>query len=59
MGEKDWIEAPVGRNLIDHADTDLVVSHPSLRNYDWIGGFYDPVLEDKEAYLCEYSPLSS
>lgn len=49
--QKDWINLPVGENLLDHTNTDLVASHPSVVHYDWIGAYENPVPADKEAYL--------
>ena len=46
-----WIRSPVGRNLVDHTNTDLVVSHPNIRAYDFYAAFNDPIPADRDTYL--------
>lgn len=46
-----WILSPVGYNVIDHTNTDLVVSHPSIIPYDFYEAYDNPPEADKNAYL--------
>ncbi|KAJ9629376.1 hypothetical protein H2203_001749 [Taxawa tesnikishii (nom. ined.)] len=46
-----WINLPVGHNLQDHANTDIVIQHPNVTAYDWYGAYKAPIAADKEAYL--------
>ncbi|KAF2202979.1 cellobiose dehydrogenase-like protein [Delitschia confertaspora ATCC 74209] len=47
----DWINLPVGRNLVDHVNTDLVVRHPNVSFYDFYAAWDTPIEEDKKQYL--------
>lgn len=51
IGEDDWIILPVGHNLEDHVNTDLVAEHDSIIFYDFYGAYDDPIAADKNAYL--------
>ncbi|KAJ3122408.1 hypothetical protein HK098_002894 [Nowakowskiella sp. JEL0407] len=46
-----WINLPVGYNLMDHTNTDLEFSHPNVVQYDFHGAYSNPVASDKSAYL--------
>lgn len=46
-----WIDVPVGYNLDDHCNTDVVITHPNATFYDFYTAFQDPILSDEEAYL--------
>ncbi|KAF2744904.1 hypothetical protein M011DRAFT_428071 [Sporormia fimetaria CBS 119925] len=49
--ESEWINLPVGQNLNDHVNTDLVVRHPNVSFYDFYEAWNDPIPADKEKYL--------
>jgi len=51
IADKDWINLPVGQNLNDHVNTDLVVQHPNVSFYDFYQAWTDPITNDKKAYL--------
>lgn len=47
----DWINLPVGHNLIDHLNTDLILTHPDVVFYDFYEAWDEPIATDKDAYL--------
>ncbi|KAK7998404.1 F-box domain-containing protein [Apiospora arundinis] len=47
----DWINLPVGYNLEDHTNTDLVIEHPNVVFYDFYEAFDKPNTTDKDMYL--------
>ena len=51
VNESDWINLPVGQNLNDHVNTDLVVKHPNVSFYDFYQAWDTPIESDKQAYL--------
>nr|ADT70778.1 cellobiose dehydrogenase [Stachybotrys bisbyi] len=51
IGERSWINLPVGYNLEDHTNTDLVFTHPSIVHYDFYEAYDDPIPADEQAYL--------
>ncbi|GAB7347298.1 hypothetical protein MBLNU459_g3382t2 [Dothideomycetes sp. NU459] len=51
IDESEWIDLPVGHNLDDHTNTDVVIQHPNVTFYDFYGAYTDPITSDKEAYL--------
>ncbi|KAL4864935.1 hypothetical protein BDV12DRAFT_211335 [Aspergillus spectabilis] len=51
ISESEWINLPVGENLMDHPNTEVVVHHPDVVFYDFYGAWDDPVEEDKNSYL--------
>ncbi|KAK2760175.1 hypothetical protein FQN54_002242 [Arachnomyces sp. PD_36] len=57
IGEEDWIDLPVGENLVDHVNTDVVIRHPSVEFYDFYEAYTDPIESDAEAYLDERSGI--
>jgi cellobiose dehydrogenase (acceptor) len=50
-----WIKTPVGYNLDDHLNTDLVISHPNVSYYDWPESWTTPIPADKTAYFTKRS----
>ena len=46
-----WIRSPVGRSVTDHTSTELVVSHPAVRAYDFYAAYNNPIPADRDAYL--------
>ncbi|EAU29442.1 hypothetical protein ATEG_09993 [Aspergillus terreus NIH2624] len=49
--ESQWIELPVGENLIDHTNTDLVFTHPDVVFYDFYAAWDSPIETDAQSYL--------
>ncbi|KKA30608.1 hypothetical protein TD95_000828 [Thielaviopsis punctulata] len=57
IDSKSWIPLPVGSNLEDHTNTDIVVSHPDVEFYDFYAAYQSPITSDKELYLNERSGI--
>ncbi|KNG51801.1 carbohydrate-binding module family 1 protein [Stemphylium lycopersici] len=57
IGESDWINLPVGKNLNDHVNTDLVIKHPNISFYDFYQAWDDPIEADKNLYLDKRSGI--
>ncbi|KFY46354.1 hypothetical protein V494_00482 [Pseudogymnoascus sp. VKM F-4513 (FW-928)] len=57
ISSDEWINLPVGQNLEDHTNTDLVVSHPDVVFYDFYEAYTDPIEADKDAYLNKRSGI--
>lgn len=51
VDEADWINLPVGKNLDDHANTEIVITHPNVEYYDFYAAYDDPIKSDSEKYL--------
>jgi cellobiose dehydrogenase (acceptor) len=51
IGSSDWINLPVGQNLNDHVNTDLVIRHPNISFYDFYAAWDKPIEADKSLYL--------
>ena len=51
ISEAQWINLPVGQNLNDHVNTDLVVKHKNISFYDFYAAWNNPIQADKDAYL--------
>ncbi len=47
----DWINLPVGYNLMDHLNTDLILTHPDVVFYDFYEAWTTPIQTDEDAYL--------
>lgn len=46
-----WIHSPVGQNLQDHTNTDIVISHPNISFYDYYAAYKNPIASDASSYL--------
>lgn len=57
IAEDDWIELPVGENLMDHLNTDVVVEHEDVVQYNYTDAWYNPIEADKEMYLQDRSGI--
>jgi cellobiose dehydrogenase (acceptor) len=55
--DSDWINLPVGQNLNDHVNTDLVIKHPNISFYDFYAAWNKPIEADKDAYLSKRSGI--
>ncbi|KAI6869342.1 cellobiose dehydrogenase [Hortaea werneckii] len=51
VGSSDWINLPVGHNLDDHTNTDIVITHPNVSFYDFYAAYNNPIKSDAESYL--------
>jgi len=51
INETQWINLPVGQNLNDHVNTDLVVQHNNVSFYDFYQAWTAPIEDDKTKYL--------
>lgn len=49
--EADWLNLPVGENLDDHTNTDVVITHPDVQFYDFYAAYNNPIPSDKNSYL--------
>ncbi|KAK4150359.1 cellobiose dehydrogenase [Chaetomidium leptoderma] len=59
IAKSDWIDSPVGHNLIDHLNTDLILTHPDVVFYDFYEAWTEPNEDDKTAYLTKRSGILS
>jgi cellobiose dehydrogenase (acceptor) len=59
IDESEWIISPVGYNVIDHTNTDVVLSHPDITHYDFDTAYTSPPEADKELYLDSKSGVFS
>jgi cellobiose dehydrogenase (acceptor) len=57
INETQWINLPVGQNLNDHVNTDLVVQHKNVSFYDFYEAWDTPNAADKDAYLNKRSGI--
>ena len=53
VSSDEWITLPVGYNLSDHTDTEVVMSHPSVVSYDFYGAYNNPRPADRDLYLSQ------
>ncbi|KAI8963724.1 hypothetical protein F5Y11DRAFT_135832 [Daldinia sp. FL1419] len=51
IAKDDWINLPVGYNLMDHVNTDTYFTHPDVVFYDFYEAWTDPIPADKQKYL--------
>lgn len=51
INSSDWINLPVGQNLDDHTNTDLVVQNKNVSFYDFYQAWDDPIAADAKQYL--------
>ncbi|KAL4892213.1 hypothetical protein BDV59DRAFT_193757 [Aspergillus ambiguus] len=49
--QSKWIELPVGENLVDHTNTDLVLTHSDVVFYDFYAAYNTPIESDAQNYL--------
>ena len=57
IAEDEWIELPVGENLMDHLNTDVVVEHEDVVQYNYTDAWYNPIEADKDMYLQDRSGI--
>ncbi|KAK5683121.1 hypothetical protein LTS10_004652 [Elasticomyces elasticus] len=51
VNSSQWLNLPVGYNLDDHTNTDLVITHPNVSFYDFYKAYQTPITADKDRYL--------
>ncbi|KAK3622679.1 hypothetical protein LTR56_022058 [Elasticomyces elasticus] len=51
VNSSQWLNLPVGYNLDDHTNTDLVITHPNVSFYDFYAAYDAPITADKDRYL--------
>lgn len=51
IDRSEWINLPVGYNLVDHVNTDTIITHPDVVFYDFYQAWDDPIASDKDNYL--------
>lgn len=51
ISSSEWVDLPVGYNLVDHVNTDTIITHPDVVFYDFYEAWDDPIPEDKTDYL--------
>ncbi|KAK4222215.1 cellobiose dehydrogenase [Podospora fimiseda] len=51
ISSDQWINLPVGQNLVDHVGTDIEISHPNVVFYDYYGAWNRPITSDTQMYL--------
>ncbi|KAK4953804.1 hypothetical protein LTR10_008408 [Elasticomyces elasticus] len=51
VNSSQWLNLPVGYNLDDHTNTDLVITHPNVSFYDFYAAYSNPLTADKDRYL--------
>lgn len=57
VAEDDWLNLPVGENLDDHANTEIVITHPNVEFYDFYEAYDDPIKSDSQKYIDERSGI--
>ncbi|KAL8294336.1 hypothetical protein RB597_007947 [Gaeumannomyces tritici] len=57
ISNSSWISLPVGNNLLDHVNTDTVISHPNVEFYDFYEAWTAPNVTDKSLYLNKRSGI--
>lgn len=51
INSSQWISLPVGENLDDHVNTDIVITHPNISFYDFYAAYDSPIEADQTSYL--------
>lgn len=51
VNSSQWINLPLGYNLDDHTNTDIVIEHPNVSFYDFYAAYNTPITADKDRYL--------
>ena len=51
INSTQWMNLPVGYNLDDHVNTDIVILHPNVTFYDFYAAYDSPIAADKNSYL--------
>lgn len=51
IASTSWIRLPVGYNVLDHTNTDMVFNQSSIKAYDFYGAYNSPNTTDMNLYL--------
>jgi cellobiose dehydrogenase (acceptor) len=51
VNSSQWIDLPVGYNLDDHTNTDIVITHPNVSFYNFYSAYNTPIVTDMDRYL--------
>lgn len=51
VNSSDWIDLPVGYNLAEQMNTDMIVTQPDVVFYDFYAAWDTPIEADKDSYL--------
>ncbi|KAJ9156097.1 Carbohydrate-binding module family 1 protein [Pleurostoma richardsiae] len=51
IANSSWIDLPIGYNLVDHLNTDTIITHPDVVFYDFYEAWDDPNQSDESSYL--------
>ncbi|CAN8106388.1 unnamed protein product [Discula destructiva] len=51
IAESDWINLPIGYNLVEQMNTDVIITHPDVVFYDFYAAWTNPITADKNSYL--------
>lgn len=57
IASSSWLNLPVGKNLDDHTNTDVVIDNKDAVFYDFYEAYTDPIPSDKTAYLSKRSGI--
>lgn len=57
VDEAQWLDLPVGKNLDDHANTEIVITHPNVEFYDFYAAYDDPIPSDEQKYVDQRSGI--
>jgi cellobiose dehydrogenase (acceptor) len=57
IASSSWLNLPVGKNLDDHTNTDVVIDNKDAQFYDFYEAYTDPIPSDKTAYLTKRSGI--
>lgn len=51
IASSSWIRLPVGYNVLDHTNTDMVFTQPTIKTYDFYAAYNTPNITDRDNYL--------
>lgn len=51
IASSSWIKLPVGYNVLDHTNTDMVFTQPTIKSYDFYAAYDAPSDSDRDNYL--------
>lgn len=57
IAQSSWLNLPVGQNLDDHTNTDVVIDNKDAVFYDFYEAYTNPIPSDKSAYLNQRSGI--
>ena len=57
ISNSQWINLPVGKNLVEQTNTDVVIRHPDVVFYDFYEAYDDPIAADRDLYLSRRSGI--